>query len=233
MGLEPVGEQVTEASSSTSKSAVSRKFVAMTEHALTELLAADLSTLDLGAFIATGCTSPSTAASWRSGSASTLAMHPLALVEGGAENATLVTELIVGLRERGLDVTRPVLAVLDGSKALRRAVLAVFDHPVLARCQLHKLRNVKNKLPGVIVKTWCATNAGGRDEWVIVGDGGAVQPMKVGPSESPCGGRLQTSSCCAGREAGVVSDEEKAPVRRQVGTRKANVSESLWTCRDD
>jgi len=84
-----------------------------------------------------------------------------------------------------------------------------------------------------IVKTWCATNAGGRDEYVIVGDGGAVQPMKVGPSESPCGGRLQTASCCAGREAGVVSDEEKAPVRRQVGTRKANVSESLWTCRDD
>ncbi len=41
-------------------------------------------------------------------------MHPLALVEGGAENATLVTELIVGLRERGLDVTRPVLAVLGG-----------------------------------------------------------------------------------------------------------------------
>jgi len=75
-------------------------------------------------------------------------MHPLALVEGGAENATLVTELIVGLRERGLDVTRPVLAVLDGSKALRRAVLDVFDHPVLARCQLHKLRNVKDKLPG-------------------------------------------------------------------------------------
>jgi len=57
--------------------------------------------------------------------------------------------------------------------------------------------------------------------------------MKVGPSESPCGGRLQTTSCCAGREAEVVSDEEKAPVRCQVGTRKANVSESLTTCRDD
>ena len=73
--------------------------------------------------------------------------HPLALVEGSTENATLVTELIVGLRERGLDVTRPILAVLDGSKALRRAVLDVFDHPVLARCQLHKIRNVKDKLP--------------------------------------------------------------------------------------
>jgi hypothetical protein len=57
--------------------------------------------------------------------------------------------------------------------------------------------------------------------------------MKVGPSESSCGGRLQTASCCAGREAGVVSDEEKAPVRCQVGTGKANVSESLSKCRDD
>jgi putative transposase len=63
--------------------------------------------------------------------------HPLSLVEGSTENATLVTELIVGLRERGLDVTRPVLVVLDGSKALRRAVLDVFDRPVIARCQLH------------------------------------------------------------------------------------------------
>jgi putative transposase len=73
--------------------------------------------------------------------------HPLSLVEGSTENATLVTELIVGLRERGLDVSRPILAVLDGSKALRRAVLDVFDHPVIQRCQLHKIRNVQDRLP--------------------------------------------------------------------------------------
>ena len=72
---------------------------------------------------------------------------PLAIEEGSTENATLVTSLIVGLRERGLDVTRPVLAVLDGSKALSRAVTDVFDHPVLARCQLHKIRNVRDRLP--------------------------------------------------------------------------------------
>lgn len=59
------------------------------------------------------------------------------------ENATLVTELLVDLRERGLDVTRPVLAVLEGSKALRRAVLDVFDHPVLSRC-------------GQMAMRWCA-----------------------------------------------------------------------------
>ncbi len=44
--------------------------------------------------------------------------HPLAVEEGSTENATLVTDLITGLRERGLDVTRPILAVLGGAKAL-------------------------------------------------------------------------------------------------------------------
>jgi len=51
------------------------------------------------------------------------------------------------LRERGLDVAKPILAVLDGGKALTAAVKEVFDHPVIARCQLHKLRNVRDHLP--------------------------------------------------------------------------------------
>jgi len=72
---------------------------------------------------------------------------PLALVEGPTENATLTTDLLVGLRDRGLDVTRPILVVLNGSGALRKAVVDVFDHPVIARCQLHKTRNVQDKLP--------------------------------------------------------------------------------------
>jgi len=53
----------------------------------------------------------------------------------------------VGLRERGLDTTRPVLAVLDGSKALVAGVREVFDRPVIAGCQLHKIRTVRDKLP--------------------------------------------------------------------------------------
>jgi transposase-like protein len=73
--------------------------------------------------------------------------HPLALVEGSTENATLVTGLLVDLRERGLDVTRPMLVCLDGSKALRKAVLDVLERPVIQRCQLHKVRNVKDRLP--------------------------------------------------------------------------------------
>lgn len=54
VGLEPVGERVTETSSATSKSAVSRKFVAMTETALGELLSRDLSGLDLVALMIDG-----------------------------------------------------------------------------------------------------------------------------------------------------------------------------------
>ena len=73
--------------------------------------------------------------------------HPLAVVEGSTENTTLVRGLLVGLRERGLDVTRPILAVLDGAKALSAAVREVFDHPVIGRCQLHKIRNVQDHLP--------------------------------------------------------------------------------------
>jgi transposase-like protein len=63
--------------------------------------------------------------------------HPLALVEGSTENTTLVRGLLVGLRDRGLDVTMPILAVLDGAKVLSAAVREVFDHPVVGRCQLY------------------------------------------------------------------------------------------------
>ena len=146
-GLEPVGEQVSDIASGTSKSAVSRKFVAATQTALAELLAADLSILDLVAFMVDGVHFGEHCCVVALGIGIDGTKHPLALVEGSTENATLVTELIVGLRERGLDVTRPILAVLDGSKALRRAVVDVFDHPVIQRCQLHKIRNVVDKLP--------------------------------------------------------------------------------------
>ncbi|HEX9528275.1 MAG TPA: transposase, partial [Streptosporangiaceae bacterium] len=66
---------------------------------------------------------------------------------GSTENATLVTGLITGLRERGLDVTKPIRAVLDGAKALSRAVKDVSGKPLIHRCQQHKIRNVRDRLP--------------------------------------------------------------------------------------
>jgi transposase-like protein len=147
VGLEPVGTRTEQTATATSRSAVSRRFVAATETALADLLAADLSGLDLVALMVDGVHFGEHTCIVALGIDIDGIKHPLSLVEGSTENATLVTELIVGLRERGLDVTRPILAVLDGSKALRRAVLDVFDRPVIARCQLHKIRNVEDKLP--------------------------------------------------------------------------------------
>jgi putative transposase len=147
VGLEPVGEQIAEKSSATSKSAVSRRFVAMTETALAELLAADLSRLDLVALMIDGVRFADSCCVVALGIGIDGVKHPLALVEGSTENATLVTDLLVGLRGRGLEVTRPMLVGIDGLKALRKAVVDVLDHPVIQRCQLHKIRNVKDYLP--------------------------------------------------------------------------------------
>lgn len=147
VGLEPVGQEVTESATATSKSAVSRKFVAMTETALGELLSRNLSGLDLVAIMIDGVHFADTCCVVALGIDSDGTKHPLAVVDGGTENATTVTALLVGLRERGLDVTRPVLVGIDGSSALRKAVVEVFDHPVIQRCQLHKIRNVKDRLP--------------------------------------------------------------------------------------
>jgi putative transposase len=147
VGLEPVGAGVEQAATATSRSAVSRKFVAATETALAELMAADLSGLDLVALMIDGVHFGEHCCIVALGIGLDGTKHPLALGEGSTENATLVTELLVGLRDRGLDVTPPTLVVIDGSKALRRAVLDVFDHPVIGRCQLHKIRNVRDKLP--------------------------------------------------------------------------------------
>ena len=149
-GLEPVGTQVEQAATGTSRSAVSRRFVARTEHALAELLAQDLSGLDLVALMVDGIRVAEHCCVVALGITIDGTKIPLALAEGATENASVVTEVLTGLRERGLDTTRPILVVIDGAKALRRAVTDVFDHPVIQRCQLHKLRNVADRLPDAL-----------------------------------------------------------------------------------
>jgi len=147
VGLEPVGEKVERAASATSKSAVSRRFVAMTETALAELLAAPLGNLDLVALMIDGVHFGEHLCVVALGIGIDGTKHPLGLVEGSTENTTVVTELLTDLRGRGLDTTRPILVGIDGGKALHAAITAVFDHPVIQRCQMHKLRNVADKLP--------------------------------------------------------------------------------------
>jgi putative transposase len=138
--------------------------VAATEHALAELLAADLSGLDLVALLLDGVRVAEHTCVVGLGITIDGTKIPLALAEGSSENATVVGDLLVGLRERGLEVTRPILVVIDGAKALRRAVTDVFDHPVIQRCQLHKLRNVTDRLPDAmasVVANACAGRTAG------------------------------------------------------------------------
>ncbi len=74
--------------------------------------------------------------------------HVLGLVQGCTENSTVVQHLLDDLMERGLDTKQPMLIVLDGSKALRKAVNKTFgDRCPVQRCQIHKRRNVKDHLP--------------------------------------------------------------------------------------
>ena len=152
-GLEPVGSRVEQTASGTSKSAVSRRFVAATEHALAELLAADLTGMDLVALMVDGVKVAEHCCVVALGITGDGTKIPLGLAEGATENATVVTDLLTGLRDRGLDVARPILVVIDGARALRRAVVDVFDHPVIQRCQLHKLRNVTDRLPDAVAST--------------------------------------------------------------------------------
>jgi putative transposase len=153
VGLEPVGQKVQRAARSTSKSAVSRRFVAATETALGELLAADLSGLDLVALMIDGVHFGEHLCVVALGIGVDGTKHPLGLAEGSTENTTVVTDLLTGLCERGLDTTRAIFVGIDGGKALRAAVVKVFEHPVIGRCQLHKIRNVADKLPDHLAAT--------------------------------------------------------------------------------
>jgi putative transposase len=152
-GLEPVGAAVAATARATSRSAVSRRFVAATERALDELMSADLAGLDLVALMIDGVHFADHLCVVALGISIDGTKHPLGLVEGSTENATVVRALLCDLRDRGLDVARPTLVVIDGAKALASAVREVFDRPIVQRCQLHKVRNVENHLPDALGAT--------------------------------------------------------------------------------
>ena len=74
--------------------------------------------------------------------------HVLGLRQGSTENAAVTPTLLSDLVERGLPVHRRVLFVIDGAKALRRAIVEVYgQHALVQRCQVHKQRNILAHLP--------------------------------------------------------------------------------------
>ncbi len=145
---EPVGAAVESSAQSTSKSAVSRRFVAKTKKALEALMARDLGELDVAVLMIDGehfaehCCVVALAITHDG------TKIPVGLWLGDTENKTVVTHLLADLVDRGLSADGGLLVMIDGAKALAAGVAKVFgDHALVQRCTLHKRRNVTDHLP--------------------------------------------------------------------------------------
>jgi transposase-like protein len=144
--LEPLPPAMT--TRGTSKSAVSRRFVAKTRAQLEAWQSQPLDGLDLVGLILDGVHVGEHCLIVALGIAADGQKHALGLWEGSTENATLCQSLLANLQSRGLRTARSLLVILDGSKALRKAVRDLFGEVALVqRCQVHKLRNVLDHLP--------------------------------------------------------------------------------------
>lgn len=144
--LEPIPAEIE--SRGTSKSAVSRRFVAKTRAQLETWQAAPLDGLDLVALLLDGVHVGEHCLIVALGVAADGEKHALGIWEGSTENAAVCQSLLSNLQSRGLRTDRSLLVLLDGSKALRKAVRETFgDAALVQRCQIHKLRNILDHLP--------------------------------------------------------------------------------------
>lgn len=146
--LEPVGEAVEANASGVSQSSVSRRFITATAERLAEFRSRPLDDQRWLIVFIDGFDFASHTMVGALGVTADGTKVPLGVIEGSTENATVVRHLITKLRDRGLDASEGILFVLDGSKALKTAVRDVFgDLAVIARCRVHKERNVMDHLP--------------------------------------------------------------------------------------
>jgi len=144
--LDPLPVEVPERA--VSKSAVSRRFVALTSARLTTWLATPLDGLDIRLVFIDGLHFRDHVILLALGVDAQGTKHVLALREGTTENATVCKGLLAELRDRGLDLDRPVLFLIDGGTGLRKALRETCGAvAVVHRCQVHKRRNVLEHLP--------------------------------------------------------------------------------------
>lgn len=145
---EPIGTAVLDSSSSTGRSAVSRRFVKETETALTELLARDLTEAKIKVLMLDGEHMAGRCVIVALGITADGSKLPVGLWDGATENKTVVRAMLADLVSRGLSAEDGLLVVIDGAKALRAGVQEVFgDLAAVQRCTLHKRRNVADHLP--------------------------------------------------------------------------------------
>ncbi len=146
--LEPVGAEVAEKAGSTSKSSVSRRFVAATAGRLAEFRSRPLGDAKWLVIFVDGFDFAGHTMVGALGVTADGTKVPLGVVQGSTENKSVVGGLVAGLRDRGVDASEGILFVIDGGKALRSAVKDVFgDQALVQRCRLHKERNVADHLP--------------------------------------------------------------------------------------
>lgn len=144
--LEPMSSALE--SSSTSKSNVSRHFIAATESALREWMARNLSDLNLAAIFIDGIYFAEHVVLLALGVDVEGKKHVIGLWEGATENAVACRSMLANMIERGLPADRSTLFIIDGSSALRAAIRDVFGpRGLVQRCQVHKVRNVISHLP--------------------------------------------------------------------------------------
>jgi len=145
---EPVGTAAEHDSSSKGKSSVSEMFIARTRTALSELMSRQLADVRLAVMMLDGLEIAERTHVVALGITTEGVKVPLGLWEGSTENAPLVCRLLADLVDRGLDPEQAILFVIDGAKALRKAIKDVFgEHALVHRCHRHKERNVCELLP--------------------------------------------------------------------------------------
>jgi len=145
---EPVGPEVETDERSTSKSAVSRTFVHRTRQLLWNLMNRPLADLRLAVIMLDGIELHGRTNIVALGITTEGEKLALGVWDGSTENAAVASALLADLVDRGLDVEQGMLFVIDGSKALRKAIRQVFGNDVpVQRCVQHKLRNVVEHLP--------------------------------------------------------------------------------------
>jgi transposase-like protein len=132
----------------TSKSAVSRRFVARTQAQLTDALSRPLSDRRWAALLIDGIAFHEHVVVIVLGIDESGMKSVLAFREGTTENSTLCRELLSDLVARGVPADRSILVAIDGGRGLRKAVTEVFGQfAIVQRCQVHKKRNVLDQLP--------------------------------------------------------------------------------------
>jgi putative transposase len=144
---EPVGAEVEAVARSTSRSAVSREFVARTRDNLIALMSRRLDDVRLAVLMLDGIELKGRCCVVALAITTDGVKLPLGLWDGSTENATVAKELLSNLVARGLDTGQGVLCVIDGAKALRKAIDEVLGPVPVQRCVRHKERNVLDHLP--------------------------------------------------------------------------------------